>query len=258
MLGIQFSPPSAADGRVKPTTGLQVRLIPARRFARSNRRVLRFGSRAVAVAIAIAMAPLPADEARAEGPSAKQRRDISSARPTAAPRHVPPPVRSAFRGVLRRRPAETDRRARAATWDATGRVFADSNCDVWSNGIAWTMASHPSIVRPTISGRQLIAFRLDLWRSDGVRLGGTDWWFGTAESWGDFVAAWDSYVGLWYFRNARTGEKARNVTPWAEGLARGYGHRWAMKVAWYVNGSVTSQTSFWVSVRGNPYASCWT
>ena len=63
--------------------------------------------------------------------------------------------------------------------------------------------------------------------------------------------------GLWYFRNARTGEKARNVSPWAEGLARGYGHRWVMKVAWYVNGSVTSQTSFWVSVRGNPCASCW-
>ena len=215
-------------------------------------------SRAVALAaIAVAMASQAAADARADARATDRPSEISTARATTAPRHVPARVRSAFRDVLRRG-AETDRRARAATWDATGRVFADSSCDLWSNGVAWTMAGNPTVVRPTISGRQLIAFRLDLWRSDGLRLGGTDWWFGTAESWGDFAAAWDPYVGTWYFRNARTGEKARHVSTWADHLARGYGYRWVMKVAWYVNGAVTSQTSFWVSVRGNAYASCWT
>jgi hypothetical protein len=171
---------------------------------------------------------------------------------TRRPSRVPPRPRN------RQRRRISDVLSRTAAWDASGQVDAVAYCTQNAYG-AWSLgAAHPWMVRPTVAGNQSIAFRFNVYRSDGVSLGSTDWWEGEVDRYGLFHEWARSANALYYkFMNMRTNELYNSVG-YTLYPPRGLGYRETITVYWYVNGSWSRSLTVapgW-STGANPSAYC--
>jgi hypothetical protein len=152
-----------------------------------------------------------------------------------------------------RKSGHTRTRARLAAWVAGNLVNADSFCTLG------TMQLVEPIIRPISGSEQLVAFRADLYRTDGGNIpatlySSTDWFYATALNWGAFR----SYGG-YYFTNARTGQRYsewRDV-PYVFPLTRTGLYRMAIRVAWYSStGALVQQSNDWLTIREQENSWC--
>ena len=150
----------------------------------------------------------------------------SSPKLTTRPAHVPP----APSNKLHRHGSKP--LARATAWDPSRQVDAVAYCT--QSGGAWAFGA---AVLPTVAGNQSIAFRFNVFRSDGQSLGSTDWWEGEVDRYGLFHEWSRAGNGLYYkFMNMRTGELYNSVG-YTLYPPRGLGYRETITVYWYVNGA---------------------
>lgn len=167
-------------------------------------------------------------------------------------RHVPPAPRN------RHSRHHAKPLARLSAWDATRQVDAIAYCTQNAYG-AWSFgAAHPWSVMPTVSGNQSIAFRFNVYRSDGTSLGSTDWWEGEVDRYGLFHGWARGGDYLYYkFMNMRTGE-LYNQVGYTLYPPHGLGYRETITVFWYVNGAWSRSITFapaW-STGASPSAYC--
>jgi hypothetical protein len=150
-------------------------------------------------------------------------------------------------------------RAHLAALDPTGQVDAVAYCTQNAYG-AWSLgAAQPWTVAPTVRGNQSIAFRFNVYRSDGASLGSTDWWEGEVDGTGLFHPWARGGNYLYYkFMNMRTNELYDSVG-YTLYPPHGLGYRETITVFWYVNGAWSRSLTVapaWSITGANPYSYC--
>lgn len=170
-----------------------------------------------------------------------------------APRVVPRKQRERFKRTdTRRRGLRT-----LAALDPSGRVDSQAFCRyvpgllqmtptggfVNQPGYWQASTAHPYRVMPTVTGNQLVAFRITALSPNGSVPARTHWYWATATNpAGFFVQYYSNDIGGWYFQDATTGARLKRVDlGFYQGT--GAGVRFTMDVAWYTNGALSRTTA---------------